>query len=71
MGAGRALKTSNSYSEMMEATPRIELGMEVLQFVAGLSSRCNWGQSEYESAGLWAARYNRRQLVRQQKWQQA
>jgi hypothetical protein len=25
----------------LEATPRIELGMEVLQFVAGLSSQCN------------------------------
>ena len=53
----------------METTPRIELGVEVLQFVAGLLSGCNQGQAEYEPDRLRPARYNRIQPVRQKEWQ--
>ncbi len=53
----------------LEATPRIELGMEVLQFAASLSRRCNWGQPEYEPGGLEVTPSNQMQGVRQLKWQ--
>jgi hypothetical protein len=36
----------------LEATPRIELGMEVLQIAPRLSTKCNEGQSVYETHGV-------------------
>ncbi|HEV2029547.1 MAG TPA: hypothetical protein VGS16_13630 [Candidatus Dormibacteraeota bacterium] len=53
----------------LEATPRIELGMEVLQFAPSLSTECNKGQCEYKSNPVESTRYKGMKGVRQREWQ--
>jgi hypothetical protein len=53
------------YSENLEATPRIELGMEVLQFAPSLSTKCNERQVEYEPSPVESTRYKGMKGVRQ------